>query len=127
MKPVRRRHKALFVCSANIDRSPTAEKLFQNWKGRWKAMSAGIAPSPGRNHLTQKLIDWADLVMVMEPLHSEYVHTHFKCDPNKVRVLDIVNRYIRDEPELIQLLQMKVAPILDLEDRLNDLSRKTRE
>jgi len=90
-------------------------------------MSAGIAPSPGRNHLTQKLIDWADLVMVMEPLHSEYVHTHFKCDPNKVRVLDIVNRYIRDEPELIQLLQMKVAPILDLEDRLNDLSRKTRE
>lgn len=104
--------RVLFVCSANLDRSPTAERLFENWKRRWEARSAGIMPS-AQTPLTQQLIDWADVIVVMERVHAEYVHTYFNCNPSKVRVIDIADRYFRDDPELIRLLQSKVMPLLE--------------
>lgn len=110
--------KVLFVCSANLDRSPTAEKLFHNWKGRWEAKSAGIMPSLGRNPLSQDLIDWADLILVMEPQHAEYIHANFNTNPNKLRVLDVSNRFVHDDPELILELRTRVTPILEIVDRL---------
>lgn len=57
----------------------------------------------------------------MEPTHSEYIHLHFTTDANKVRVLDIGNKYARNDPELIQQLETKVIPILNLEDRLSEV------
>lgn len=100
------------MCSANLDRSPTAEKLFQGWKSSWEAKSAGILPASGRNSITQVLIDWADLILVMEPKHAQYIHSRFKCDRNKVRVLNVRDNYFADDPELILELQEKIAPIL---------------
>jgi len=111
----------LFVCSANLDRSPTAERLFQGWRRGWEAKSAGIMPALDRNPVTQTLIDWADLVLVMEPDHAEYIHGHFKCDPNKMRILDIGNKYVRGDPALIRELEEKALPILDMEDRLREI------
>jgi predicted protein tyrosine phosphatase len=105
--------KVLFVCTANIQRSPTAESLFQGWKGIWEAKSAGIMPEPKGNPLTQELIDWADLIIVMEPIHSQYIHAHFKCRPDKIRILNIADRYLRDDPKLISLLRKKAPPFLD--------------
>jgi len=103
----------LFVCTANIQRSPTAESLFQNRGGRWEAKSAGINPESGGTLLTQELVDWADLVLAMEAIHAYYIKSHFKCGSNKLRILGIRDRYYRDDPELIQELKKKVAPILD--------------
>jgi predicted protein tyrosine phosphatase len=105
--------KVLFVCTANLQRSPTAENLFQNWKRRWEAKSAGINPVPGGVLLTQELIDWADLILVMEAVHAYYLNLHFRCDPSKLRTLGIRDQYFRDDPELIQQLKEKVTPILD--------------
>jgi predicted protein tyrosine phosphatase len=105
--------KVLFVCTANLQRSPTAENLFQGWKGIWEAKSAGIMPDPQGNPLTQELIDWADLIIVMEPIHSHYIHSHFQCSPAKIRILNIADRYFRDDPELISILRMKAPPILE--------------
>jgi len=105
--------KVLFVCSANLDRSPTAETLFDNWKGKWEAKSAGVMAYAGRNPLTQALIDWADLVLVMEPIHSQHIKSQFRCNPNKVRILNISDSYLRDDPELIRQLEEKVEPILE--------------
>jgi len=107
------RKRVLFVCRANLQRSPTAENLFRNWKGRWETKSAGVNPVPEGNPLTQKLIDWADLILVMEPVHAEYINAQFKCGPSKVRVLNIADLYFRDDPELIRELEHKVIPILD--------------
>jgi predicted protein tyrosine phosphatase len=73
--------------------------------------------------MTQSLIDWADLILVMEPVHAEYIHGHFECDPNKMRVLDIGNKYVRDDPELIRELE-KARPILEMEDRLREVWEK---
>lgn len=105
--------KVLFVCTANIQRSPTAERLFQGWRGVWEARSAGIMPEPPGNLLTQELIDWADVVLVMEPIHSQYIHSHFQCGAEKMRILHIADRYSRDDPELASTLQKKVPPILE--------------
>lgn len=59
--------RVLFVCTANLQRSPTAEDLFQKRNGVWQTKSAGGMPFLGRNLLTQQLIDWADLIVVTEP------------------------------------------------------------
>jgi predicted protein tyrosine phosphatase len=105
--------KVLFVCTANLQRSPTAQDLFQNWNGVWQAESAGTIPFPGRNPLTQQQVDWADLIIVMEPHHAEHILTHFKTNPDKIRVLNIADRYFRNDSELIQELKKKVIPILE--------------
>jgi predicted protein tyrosine phosphatase len=102
----------LFVCTANLQRSPTAEDLFQGWKGIWEAKSAGILPDPGRKPLTQELIDWTDLILVMEPVHSQFIRSHFKCGASKIRILNIADVYFRDDPKLIGILRNKVPPIL---------------
>jgi predicted protein tyrosine phosphatase len=102
----------LFVCTANLQRSPTAQHLFQGWKGIWEAKSAGISPDPGKIPLTQALVDWADLILAMESIHSQFLRSHFKCDPGKIRILGIADVYFRDDPELISILQKKVPPIL---------------
>lgn len=104
--------KVLFVCTANLQRSPTAEKLFQGWNGLWESKSAGIMPEPDCNPLTQQLIDWADMVIVMEQVHRRYIQSHFHCSADKIHVLNIADRYYRDDPELVNLLLSKVPPIL---------------
>ena len=116
--------RVLFVCSANLDRSPTAEQLFSGWKDKWETKSAGITTSPDKHPVTQALIDWADLILVMELRHAQHIQTHFKCNPNKIHNLDIVNKYVRNDPELIRELENKVRPILDLEDSLLEIWEK---
>ena len=105
--------KVLFVCTANLQRSPTAENVFQGWRGTWEAKSAGIMPDPGRNPLTQVLIDWADVIVVMEPVHRQYIRANFHCDSDKVQVLGVPDIYFRNDPELIRELLKKVPPILE--------------
>lgn len=105
--------KVLFVCTANLQRSPTAQDLFQNWNEVWQTESAGTTPFPGRNPLTQQLVDWADLIIVMEPHHAEHILVHFKTNPNKIKVLNIPDRYFRNDPELIQELKKKALLILE--------------
>lgn len=104
--------KVLFVCTGNFQRSPTGESLFQNWKGKVQTKSAGTDPVPGGTPLSQELVDWADLILCMEPEHAAYVKEYFKCDPAKLKVLNIADRYYRGDPELIRELERKVTPLL---------------
>ena len=105
--------KVLFVCTANLQRSPTAERLFQNWNGIWDARSAGVMPHPDGNLLTQALIDWADLIIVMEPIHAEHIQGYFHCPREKLSILNIADRYFRDDPELVRELKKKVPSLLE--------------
>jgi predicted protein tyrosine phosphatase len=107
------RKKVLFVCTANLQRSPTAEKHFQNWGELWEAKSAGIMPVPEGKPLSQELVDWADIVICMEPEHAEYLEANFHCDPTKLKVLNIEDIYSRYDPELIRQLERRVIPILE--------------
>ena len=102
----------LFICSMNRWRSPTAEQIF--------AEHPGIAcSSAGLNHgadnpLTPELVEWADLIFVMERGHKTKLSQGFKPHLNSQRVvcLNIPDNYKFMDPALVELLRAKVTPYL---------------
>jgi predicted protein tyrosine phosphatase len=101
-RPVR----VLFVCSANMDRSPTAENFCNKICG-FQAKSAGTA-TYARNRITQDLIEWADTIIAMEEKHKETVIEMFPESRNKIKVLNIPDIYHYEQPELINILQKEL-------------------
>jgi predicted protein tyrosine phosphatase len=61
----------LFLCSRNRLRSPTAEHIFASYPGI-EAASAGLN-SDADTQTTPELIEWADLIFVMEKVHRTKV------------------------------------------------------
>lgn len=104
--------KALFVCSRNEWRSPTAETIYKNHE-LINAKSAGTSPS-ARIKISQKHIDWADIIFVMEKKHRQIIAQKFgdSFDKQKIVVLDIPDDYQYMDEELIEELRIKVAPYL---------------
>ena len=100
--------KLLFVCTGNLDRSPTAEDLF---KGEHETKSCGVSlGSPVR--LSKKLIDWADKIFCMQEIHKEVVLEIEPKAKDKTVVLGIEDSYFRDDPELVKLLKEKITPYI---------------
>jgi predicted protein tyrosine phosphatase len=54
----------LFICSQNRLRSPTAETIFSSWPAI-QTDSAGLN-NEAENPVTPELIEWAELIFVME-------------------------------------------------------------
>jgi protein-tyrosine phosphatase len=105
--------EVLFVCTANICRSPMAEAIFNTLAGDagldWRAQSAGIlavegypmAPEaaevlaeagiPVEQHysrvLTESMLYRANLVLAMTPAHVEEMNSAFGDLPDCVHVL----------------------------------------
>lgn len=102
--------KVLFVCTGNIDRSRTAQELFNGVKGI-EAKSAGTsAQAPVR--LSLQLIRWADRIFCMEDQHQAAV---LELDPEaklKVQVLNIPDLYTYAESSLKKMLRKKVSLLL---------------
>jgi predicted protein tyrosine phosphatase len=99
-----RRERLLFVCSANIDRSPTAESLFAG-SARYEARSAGTSPD-AKQKLTGALVAWADRIFVMEDKHAAAVRERFanELDDKPLIVLAIPDIYqYREEPLIAEL------------------------
>ena len=101
----------LFVCSANIDRSPTAEKMYKNVPC-WQVMSAGIL-SDAVNPITKELIEWADHLIVMEPKHRDAVPQIDPGSIGKILVLDIEDNFQRNSEQLIKLIEEKMKMFQD--------------
>ena len=104
--------KLLFVCSRNKERSPTAEKTFDGFDGHL-ARSAGT-DKKATNSLTLEMIEWADLVFVMEKHHRNKIHKLLgsKFDPKKIINLEISDDYDCMDHNLIYELKLKVLPYL---------------
>lgn len=102
----------LFVCSQNRLRSPTAEHLFADWPGISTA-SAGTNLS-AEQPLTPELVEWADLICVMEAEHRSRLRSRFRAHLHDQRVvcLRIPDRYRYMQPELVELLLERVRPLL---------------
>jgi predicted protein tyrosine phosphatase len=99
----------LFVCSQNRLRSPTAEQVFSQ-RADLEVTSAGTN-NDADNPLTSELVDWADVIFVMEKAHRNKLRRRFRASLNSKRVvcLDIPDNYDFMEPELVQLLETKVS------------------
>ena len=104
--------RLLFVCSQNLLRSPTAEKVFSN-RPDLEVKSAGTdrdATVP----LTAELIAWADVVVVMETAHRNRVRKKFRdaIEGKRLVVLGIPDEYDYMEPALVEILKVQVPLIV---------------
>ncbi len=105
-------HRALFICSQNRLRSPTAEQLFASWPGV-ETDSAGLG-GDASVPLSPEQIAWASIVFVMEKAHRRRLGERFRAHLNgkKVICLDIPDNYTYMQPELIAILESKAGKFL---------------
>lgn len=101
--------RLLFVCSENRLRSPTAEAVFSEYEGI-EAIGAGTN-TDAETPVSNDLIEWADVILVMEKTHRNKLSKKYKelLKNKRLVVLDIPDRYECMQPELIQLLKAKVS------------------
>jgi predicted protein tyrosine phosphatase len=102
----------LFICSKNQWRSPTAELLFKDHQIH-SARSAGTSDK-ARVKVSEKLLDWADIVFVMERKHRDILKQRFASAVvgKEIVVLDIEDDYQFNDPELIGILQVVLGDYL---------------
>ena len=107
------RERILFVCTANVDRSRTAEDLYEADE-RYDVRSAGVAPF-ATVVLTRDLLLWADRVFVMnerEDQHRTLIRIRFPDVDRPVIDLDVEDRWVRGDPELVALVLRRLRPHL---------------
>ena len=115
------REQLLFVCSRNQWRSPTAANLFKNSQ-LYVAKSAGTSDK-ARIKLTANLINWADQIFVMEKRHAAIIRQNYPdlmmdrsrsvSGRDSIVTLDISDDYQYMDPELIEILESRLAEYLD--------------
>lgn len=105
----------LFICAANLNRSPTAEAVFlalaRQAGVEVEVSSAGLSPYAQRP-VTRELVDRADLIFVMEDYMARELQTRYNLDPAKIVCLDIPDMYFRDDPMLVHILKEALAPFV---------------
>jgi predicted protein tyrosine phosphatase len=106
--------RILFVCTANRERSPTAEMVFRDVPG-WEVKSAGTNPD-ATERVTQGLIDWADRIVVMESRHLERLVEVDRQSFRKTLVLGIEDIYYRCSPLLVGLLINRIGALFPLDE-----------
>ncbi|NHZ91515.1 phosphotyrosine protein phosphatase [Massilia sp. CCM 8733] len=104
--------RALFICSQNRLRSPTAEQVFASWPGV-ETDSAGLG-GDASVPLSPEQIAWATIVFVMEKAHRRRLGERFRTHLNgkKVICLDIPDNYTYMQPELVRILETKAGKFL---------------
>ena len=93
-------------------RSPTAEQIFAEHPGI-ECASAGLNRG-AENPLTPELLEWADLIFVMERSHTQKLARDYKPHllGKRVVCLNIPDNYKFMDSALIQLLRVKVGGFL---------------
>ena len=104
--------RVLFVCEGNLHRSPTAEKLYASTPGV-ETRSAGLSPF-ARVQVTEELLEWADVVFVMERRLARMLKRRFEPWPagKEVVCLEIPDDYQRMQVELLAVLTERLTPHL---------------
>ncbi len=101
--------KLLFICNANMSRSPTGEEIF---KEEHETKSAGLL-SRG-NPVTEELLEWADKIFIVEEWQVQELKNRFPgVNHKKIINLDIPNDYFYMQPELQDLIRRKAKPYLN--------------
>ena len=98
----------LFVCSANVDRSPTAEKIYADHPG-WEVKSAGVGLY-ARTHVSADLVQWSDIIFTMEHHHQQYIEMKYGdiIAGKKLACLHILDRFPYMHEFLIDAIKGRV-------------------
>ncbi len=104
----------LFVCSENRLRSPTGEEVFSKYNGI-NAIGAGTNKDAATN-VSGDLIEWADIIFVMEKSHRNKLNKKFKelLRNKRLICLNIPDEYDRMDPVLVQLMEIRVSRYVPL-------------
>jgi predicted protein tyrosine phosphatase len=96
--------KVLFICNQNQNRSKTAENLFKN---KFETKSAGLY---NEKPVTERQIEWADKIIVMEDSQRSEISKRFPKQYLKKQIisLNIPDIYNYNQPELIKILKSKI-------------------
>lgn len=99
----------LFICSANEDRSRTAESIFSE-SDEHVVRSAGT-DSSARIMVSEPMLLWADLIFCMEDKHKEILKKRFPMATRdaEIVVLQIEDEYKYMQPELVEELELETA------------------
>lgn len=104
--------RALFICTQNRLRSPTAEQIFASWPDV-ETDSAGLG-NDANTPLSSEQIAWANIIFVMEKAHRNKLSKKFRPYLSNKRIicLDIPDDYEFMDPVLISILKLKVGKFL---------------
>jgi predicted protein tyrosine phosphatase len=106
--------RILFVCSENRLRSPTAETVFSQYKNI-EAMSAGTN-ADCETQVSGDLIEWADVILVMENSHKRKITNKFNrlLGDKKVGVLAIPDHFEYMDELLVEILKRRIPRYVDI-------------
>tara|TARA_R110000803_G_scaffold35405_8_gene76624 strand:+ start:13128 stop:13454 length:327 start_codon:yes stop_codon:yes gene_type:complete len=105
----------LFICTANRDRSRTAEIYFQDKYPEHRFRSAEInrflSERHGGIHVKKYMLDIADRVVCAEQVHADYITTKIDIAyRDKIEVLNLGDTETFMTESLIKLLKEKFTP-----------------
>jgi predicted protein tyrosine phosphatase len=108
----RGRIRTLFICYYNRKRSATAERVFGRDPGL-DVRSAGTSDE-AMVRVNERMLDWADVVFVMEDEQRRELSRLFPGHPalDRLICLDILDKYEFLDAELVRLLQERTQPHL---------------
>ncbi|MEM7799246.1 MAG: phosphotyrosine protein phosphatase [Chloroflexota bacterium] len=104
----------LFVCSENRLQSPTGQAVFSQYEGI-NALGCGTNQD-AITTISGDLIEWADVIFVMEQTHRRKVSQKFKdlLKEKRLICLGIPDRFEVMDPELVRILEDQVSMHIDL-------------
>jgi len=105
--------KILFVCYANIDRSPTAELMYA-YHPDLETKSAGIA-SFATVPVSAELVNWADVILTMDEEQKQFIKKTFPdiMSNKTIDSLGIINIFTRMHPKLQDMIRTRVDAWLE--------------
>jgi len=101
--------KVLFVCSAGILRSATAARIYAH---KYNTRCAGTGLDYALVPLSERLMDWADEIVFVNPYNANQAWLSFDMEKYKdfVRVLNIPDQYEHKDPELVKMFEEQYEP-----------------
>lgn len=96
--------KVLFVCSAGILRSATAARIYGN---KYNTRCAGTGLEYALVPLSERLMDWADEIVFVNPWNHTQAGYHFDLQPYEdyIKVLNIPDMFPHMDNRLIEAFE----------------------
>jgi protein arginine phosphatase len=137
-------HSVLFICTANICRSPMAMGLLMNMtkseKNKWKIDSAGVMANPGKpaSDLAQKvlqkkgimiedhrsqmvtleLLESFHLVLTMERMHKEMIRIAF---PHSASRLYLISEMVGKKYDIIDPFGLQLSDYEETAEQIENI------